>query len=129
METERITFQDGNWVEIKVRLTRGMQKQIDLASFKAIPYDRLRAAGVDVEDPQALRKALVTDPEYVTAQVLNDTILLVGIKSFSYADKVTQETLDEIDTSQNENLAQVLARLMELWYSERAKHADFFVKP
>ena len=121
---ERLTFQDGSWWDIKTLFTRGMRKRLDMVAQKAIPYDKAKEAGVNLENPDELKNFILRQPEYLASSAIDDQMLLMGTVGFSYG----MVTLDVIDNAPDENVKAVLKRLNEVWYPSREKMADFFVK-
>ena len=124
MELERLTFSDGSYVDIKKVMTRGMRKQIDLASHKAIPYEKAASQGISLENPEELKAFILKQPEYLASQNVNDAMLLAGIVATSYGEPVT---IDLTDSIPDEFAKQIIDRLTKLWYGMREKEADFFV--
>lgn len=126
MHTERLELGDGNWFELRSVLTRGMRKQIDLASHKAIDRDKAISAGVNVENPQELKEWVLRQPEYLASSLVDDALLAVGIVSFSYPGKES-ESLDDIPDALGRK---VLERLRKLYFPSSAEEmADFFGQP
>ena len=125
MHIERVEFSDG-WWDIKTILTRGMRKQLNKAAMKEIPYDLLAKDGINTDDAEAVKTALLARRFEIDTHIVDDTMLLIGTQAYSFSETVDMGTIDSLPDSY---VQQVLDRMKELYLSlNREKMADFFVR-
>lgn len=96
--TERLTFDDGNWVELKARLTIAERKKLQTAAMRLGPKD---------EDDDQAKPRLSYQLEQVEMAGL-----YLGIVAWSLPDPVTPENIALLD---EETGQAIKVRLDELW--------------
>lgn len=116
---ERLTLPDGGWWELRTIITRGMRKQINQASIRALGPN----AGKMLAGPDGAAQ-LLEHPEAIDVNAVDDAMLLIGTVAYSYADQVSLEVMDQLP---DEITNLVLARLHELYADlAKAEQAAFF---
>ena len=106
--SERIEFDDGQWWQVRTKMSHGMQRAIQQANPQALRVTRTPEA------PGALPAPDITiDWERYDFQAANEAMLLSATVAWSYG-AVTKDVLDEIPEEQYQ---QVLARVDELYSS------------
>ena len=116
MDSERITFPDGNWWEIKSWLTRGDRRKIDQhvlhQGFAMLGV--LKAEGVTTEDVQAMRERIPDVNGRGKAPNIDedDALLLYGTTAWVWPEPISMET---VQNRREDSAAIVLRRMRELY--------------
>ena len=119
MDTERLTLPNGGWWEIRTVITRGMRKQINQASLKALGSN---AGGLMQGD--GVKEQILAHPETLDINAVDDAMLLIGSVAYSYGPMIDLATIDALP----ETVTQlVLTRLQELYAGmSKEQSAGFF---
>ena len=117
MDTERMELVGGGWWEVRKNVTRGMRKAFRKAMLKG--YLGGLDGRQDVSDPEALRKAVLSNPASWDLDALDDAYLAHGTVGWGFE---TKPTLEAIDALPEETVAPVLGKMREL-YAERTEEA------
>lgn len=122
---ERIDLGEGRWWDIRLKLTRAMDKAITRASLTAIP--RINTTqGIDAEQ---VKVQLLERLGAVDISAIEDAYLLHGTAAYSFGERVDLETIDQVDAAL---VRQVITRMMELYNAQRLTEEQrdgFFAKP
>ena len=122
MDTERLTLPDGGFWDIKTVITRGMRKQINQASLKALGSN---ASGL--MDGNGVKERILEHPETIDVNAVDDAMLLVGSVAYSYGPTIDIATIDNLPEAVTQP---VLDRLHELYAGmSKQENASFFGKP
>ncbi len=103
METEKITFPDGNWWEIKKSLTAGMVRAVQELNQKAL-VPEMDSAGMPLK--------FTLDTSKINFMESAMTLLFEGTVAWSYGAKTRQVMNDEIPF---EHFERVRVRAEALW--------------
>ena len=125
METERIDLGDGQWWEVRTRLTRAMEKAVTKASLSAMPAIKLEGT----PDSEQIRNQLLSQMGVVDTGAVEDAYLLAGTIAYSFDPIVTLEIIDGLDAAL---VRQVLERMFQLYSPQRVTEVQrdgFFVTP
>lgn len=125
MDVERLDLGDGQWWEIRTRLTRAMEKAITRASLAAVP--KLPQNGAVSEEE--VRTRLLENIGAVDIGQVEDAYLLHGTVAYSFGPTVSMEIIDALDAS---IVRRVLTRMFELYSPQRVteeQREDFFARP
>lgn len=115
--TERLTLPDGGWWEIKTVITRGMRKQINQASLKALGNN----AGAFMD---GAKERILEHPEALDLNAIDDAMLLVGSVAYSYGPTIDIATIDNLPEAVTQP---VLDRLHQLYAGmSKEQAAGFF---
>ena len=114
-DIERVELPGGAWWEIRIIVTRGLRKAFRKAGLKVLS----KADGVDFSDPDAFRKALMSHPDALDLDAVDDAYLLAGSVAWSYPETITLEAIDKLPEG---HVAIVLAKMREL-YAEATETA------
>ena len=124
--TERINLPDGNWWEIRARLTHGMQKTITRIILAALPN---LASDGKILNQEEITSQLYGNVGRIDIQALNDAYLLAGTVAYSYGPVVNMETIDGIA---EEDVRKISDRMNELYNPQQLteeQRGTFFAKP
>lgn len=112
METERIDLGDGQWWEIRTRLTRAIEKAVTRASLAAIP----RLDPSENADEESVKSRLLAQIGAVDIGAIEDAYLLHGTVAYSFGQTVTMETIDALPA---DTVRRVITRMFELYNPQR----------
>ena len=122
----KIMFPDGNWWQIKTRVTRGMRKQFRQAPLKSMS-GALRQNAMDTSNPDSVREALLRSPDSWDINAIDDAYLLHGTSAWSWSEPITQASIDAKDDMYS---SLVLDKMRALYAEPTEKERDaFFGKP
>lgn len=126
-DTERISLPDGSWWEIRTVVSRRMRKEFRKAGLRGFASGLRNGHQVDWEDPEALRKAILSNPEAWDLDAVDDAYLLQGTIAWSRPEPFSLEAVDALPEAL---VAPVLVR-MRAYYAEmpEAERQRFFGKP
>ena len=110
-DTERIEV-PGGWWDVKTLVTRGMRKRFRSAGMKGFARGIDGRGDVDFSDGDALKKAIMANPEKWDLDAVDDAYMIEGTVTYSFGDTVSLETIDSLPDSA---VTPVLKRMRELY--------------
>ena len=125
LDLERIDLGEGRWWDIRLTLTRAMDKAITRASLLAIPKIET-SQGIDTEK---VKMQLLDRLGAVDISAIEDAYLLHGTVAYSFGDRISLDIIDQVDATL---VRRVITRMFEVYNAQRLTEEQrdgFFVKP
>ena len=88
MDTERIELPDGQWWEVHVEVTYGMQRAFSKAQMVSVGA-MAQASDIDIGDTDALKGAVLKNPNLIDIGAIEDAWLDEGSVKWSFKGKHT----------------------------------------
>ena len=125
IETERIDLGNGQWWEIRTRLTRGMEKAVNRVTMASMPAIRIDGT----PDPEQIKAQLIAQMGQIDTGAIEDIYLLRGTVRYSFGETVDLDVIDTLDAA---IVRRVYNRMMELYSPQRLSEVQrdgFFATP
>lgn len=117
---ERILFDSGDWWEIYTEVTRGMRRKFREAAMKALTGKLDLNGHTNLSDPDQIKAAILSQPQLVNLNAVDDGYLLHGTKAWSFPQPFSLEAVDELPDA----IVEKVLERMRLLYSEPGEEAQ-----